>query len=127
MTEPQQPQGGAIAWTDLTVADADGLRDFYRAVVGWEVHAEPMGGYDDYSMLRPGTKTPVAGICHARGANADLPPQWLVYITVEDVDAAVAKVVELGGAVLSGPRAMGGGSLAVIRDPAGAVCALYRP
>jgi hypothetical protein len=127
MTEPTKPRVGAIVWTDLTVADADALRDFYGAVVGWEARGEKMGGYEDYSMLPPGAAEPVTGICHARGVNADLPPQWLIYISVDDVDAAAAKAVALGGAIVSGPRALGGGRFAVIRDPAGAVCALYRP
>jgi hypothetical protein len=127
MTEPTKPGVGSIAWTDLTVAGADAVRDFYRAVVGWEARGEEMGGYEDYSMSPPGSAEPVAGVCHARGVNADLPAQWLIYITVDDVDAAAAKAVELGGAVVHGPRLLGGGRFAVIRDPAGAVCALYRP
>lgn len=27
---------GTIGWVDLTVADAESTRDFYRDVVGWE-------------------------------------------------------------------------------------------
>lgn len=127
MTEPTKPRAGSIAWTDLTVADADGLRDFYRAVVGWEPQGVDMGGYQDYSMLPPGSAEPVAGVCHALGVNAGLPAQWLIYLIVDDVDAAAAQAVSLGGAVVHGPRDMGGGRFVVIRDPAGAVCALYRP
>jgi predicted enzyme related to lactoylglutathione lyase len=29
------PAVGRIAWIDLTVPDAVGVRDFYRHVVGW--------------------------------------------------------------------------------------------
>lgn len=118
---------GTISWRDLTVENADAVRDFYQAVVGWEVMAQDMGGYSDYGMVPPGTGEMVAGICHARGTNADLPPQWLVYITVEDVDRSAARCVELGGAVIAGPRLLSGGRFCVIRDPAGAVCALYSP
>ena len=86
-----------------------------------------MGGYDDYCMIAPASGETVAGICHARGVNTDVPAQWLVYIVVEDVDRSAAKCVELGGHVIAGPRPMSGGRFCVIRDPAGAVCALYRP
>ncbi len=65
--------------------------------------------------------------CHARGVNADLPPQWLVYIVVDDVDRSAATCQELGGAIVAGPRPPAGGRTCVIRDPAGAVCALYEP
>jgi predicted enzyme related to lactoylglutathione lyase len=117
---------GMITWRDLTVKDAEGVRDFYQAVVGWEYKGEDMEEYEDYSMIAPSTGEVVAGVCHARGTNANVPPQWLVYITVEDVDASAAKCVELGGKVLDGPRMMGGGRFCVIQDPAGAMCALYR-
>ena len=38
---------------------------------------ESMGTHNDFNMLRPGSGKPVAGICHARGPNANLPAQWL--------------------------------------------------
>jgi uncharacterized protein len=118
------PKTGTIGWHDLTVPNAEEVRDFYQAVVGWTVEGVDMGGYEDYSMIANGDG--VAGVCHARGTNANVPPQWLIYIYVDDVDASTAKAVELGGAVLDGPRDMGYGRFAVIRDPAGAVCALFK-
>lgn len=126
MSEQEKPEVGSIGWVDLAVADADGVRDFYREVVGWTATGLDMGGYEDYCMNLPGSGKTVAGVCHARGANAELPPQWLVYITVEDVDRSAARVVELGGEVIAGPKGDGGqGRYCVIRDPAGAVCALH--
>ena len=123
-----EPKMGTIGWIDLTVADATGVRDFYAQVIGWAPSPVPMGGYDDYSMVAAGTGEPVAGVCHARGSNADLPPQWLIYITVPDVDASASRCVELGGKVLAGPRGMGSyGRYCVIEDPAGAVAALFTP
>lgn len=118
---------GTICWADLTVKDADRVRDFYQSLVGWAPSPVQMEGYSDYSMLAPGSQQSAAGICHARGPNADLPPQWLIYIVVEDVERAAARCKELGGEVIAGPKEMGGGKYCVIRDPAGAVCALYGP
>jgi uncharacterized protein len=117
---------GRIGWIDLTVPDAEAIRDFYNAVIGWTAIEVDMGGYSDYCVHSAEGEAPVAGICHARGANARLPAQWLVYITVEDLDASAARCVELGGEVLDAPRAYGGGGrFCIIRDPAGAVAALY--
>ncbi|MFN3649834.1 MAG: VOC family protein [Armatimonadota bacterium] len=118
---------GTICWQDLTVPNAEEVRDFYAAVVGWTWLGEDMGGYEDYHMLPPGSDKSAAGVCHARGCNADVPPQWLVYINVADMAQSVAKVRELGGEVVVEPRGMGPGLFAVIRDPAGAMCALYQP
>jgi predicted enzyme related to lactoylglutathione lyase len=126
MSDPGESAAAKIVWTDLTVEDAATVRDFYAAVIGWEFKPEEMGGYDDYHMLAPGTDESVTGICHARGANANVPPQWLVYFSVRDVEASAAKAVASGGTIVDGPRAMGGGQFCVIRDPAGAVCALYK-
>ena len=117
---------GNIGWQDLTVADAKSVRDFYAQVVGWKFTAQSMGDYEDFNMIAPSDGETVAGICHARGANADVPPAWLIYIIVDDVDASAAKCVELGGKIITGPRSTGGGRFAVIQDPAGAVCAIFK-
>ncbi len=121
------PAIGSIGWIDLTVPDAEGVRRFYEQVVGWKPQPIDMEGYADYCMLPPGSDQPAAGVCHARGPNADLPPHWLVYITVADVAQSVAACKANGGTVLREPREMGGALIAVIKDPAGAVCALFQP
>jgi predicted enzyme related to lactoylglutathione lyase len=125
--DTDRPAAGSIAWRDLTVPDAEALRDFYSLVVGWQAAPVEMQGYSDFIMMPPGSADPVAGICHTRGSNADLPPQWLLYIVVENVDRSAASCVALGGAVVAAPRPLSGGRFCVIRDPAGAVCALYEP
>ena len=115
----------AIGWVDLTVPDADRLRDFYSDVVGWTAEPVDMGGYSDW-LMRSRDGTPTAGICHRRGPNATLPPVWLVYLTVTDLDASLGRCGELGGRLLVPPQDMGGmGRYAVIEDPCGAVCALF--
>lgn len=67
-----------------------------------------MGGDSDFCMNQPADGKTVVGICHARGENASLPPRR-------------------GGKVICLRREMGGGKMAVIRDPAGAVAALFEP
>jgi predicted enzyme related to lactoylglutathione lyase len=121
------PAAGTIAWHDLTVADAETVRDFYAAVVGWQVQPVDMDGYEDFTMAAPGTGEGVAGVCHARGPNADLPPQWLLYVVVEDLDRSVEACSGHGGDVVAAPRPLAGGRFCVVRDPAGAVMALWEP
>jgi uncharacterized protein len=126
MTTPPPPPIGSIGWADLTVSDAAAVRDFYTSVVGWTAMPLSMGAYDDYVMNAPGSETPTAGVCHARGKNAALPPVWLMYITVADLDASLAACRAGGGTVLSEPRGSGGSArYAVIQDPGGAAVALY--
>jgi hypothetical protein len=125
MTET--PKVGSIMWRDLTVPDADRVRDFYADVVGWRAEPVDMGGYSDFNMLAPGSDEPTAGICFRRGGNADLPSQWLIYITVADLDRSLERCAALGGKLIAGPKKMGKARYCVIADPAGAVCGLFEP
>jgi len=110
---------GKILWTDLTVPNAGQIRDFYSAVTGWSVRE-----FDgDYNMVAA-DDTDTAGVCHAVGQNANLPPQWLIYIAVADLDASIAACQQHGGSVIDGPRSSSESRFCVIRDPAGAVAAL---
>ncbi|HUP60967.1 MAG TPA: VOC family protein [Thermoanaerobaculia bacterium] len=119
---------GTVGWIDLTVPDADAIRDFYRDIVGWTTSDVDMGGYNDYCMVVPGSEQAVAGVCHARGTNAGLPAQWLIYINVADLDQSIKSCTDRGGTILAGPKTMGEqGRYCVIRDPAGAVAALFEP
>ena len=119
---------GHIAWFDLTVPNAAATRDFYRKVVGWSVEDVGMKdegeAYADYSMLAEDGNA-VAGICHARGANQDVPPVWMIYLTVGDVEESLRRVQAEGGKVVKETRG-GDGKLvcAVIQDPVGACLAL---
>jgi predicted enzyme related to lactoylglutathione lyase len=125
MNEPAKPPVGSIGWCDLTVPHADDVRDFYRDVVGWTSSDVDMGGYADYCMNQPFNGTATTGVCWARGVNADLPAVWLVYFVVASMDKSLAQVRAAGGTVLRVPAEGGGGRMAVIKDPAGAICALY--
>lgn len=117
---------GSIGWVDLTVDDATGLRDFYSRVTGWKPENVGMGDYDDFNMNAPASGEAKAGICHARGGNAGLPAQWLIYIVVADLDQSIADCNAMGGKVIAGPKTISGmGRYCVIEDPAGAVSALF--
>ncbi len=118
---------GKIGWIDMTLDDASDVRDFYQAVVGWQSEDVDMGGYSDYVMKMPAGGDGVAGICHARGSNADLPSGWLIYIVVADVEQSAAACEAHGGKIVVGPRGLAGGRFCVIEDPGGSLAALYQP
>ncbi len=119
---------GRIAWVDLTVADAPSTRDFYREVVDWSVEELEMkdgaARYSDYTMLGK-DGAPLAGVCHARGPNAGLPPVWLLYLPVGDLAESLERVKAEGGETIHVRNGVDGAPVyAVIRDPAGAHVAL---
>jgi uncharacterized protein len=115
---------GRIGWIDLTVAQADNVRDFYQEVVGWQAEGQSMGDYDDYNMS-PEDGEAIAGICHKQGTNNNIPSVWMIYITVENLDESLSAVKKGGGKVLD-IQVMGDSKMAFIQDPGGAVCALWQ-
>ena len=118
---------GKIGWIDMTVDDAPAVRDFYKAVVGWESDDIDMDGYSDYVMKMPVSGEGVSGVCHARGSNADLPSGWLIYIVVADVAASAEACESNGGRIVVAPRGLAGGQFCVVEDPGGSVAGLYQP
>ena len=83
---------GKIGWIDMTVADATGLRDFYKSVVGWKVEDTNMGDYSDYTMMAPDDGDAIAGICHAQGSNAEIPGGR--FCVIEDPGGATAALYQ---------------------------------
>ncbi|MDH4068955.1 MAG: hypothetical protein OEV30_00885 [Ignavibacteria bacterium] len=82
----------------------------------------------EYNMTEPANGTPVAGMCHARGINTGLPPQWLMYVTVSDIDESARRCTTLGGRLITPVTQMGlTGRYCVIQDPSAAVAALVQP
>jgi uncharacterized protein len=119
---------GHIAWLDLTITNAASTAEFYKQVVGWSVQDLAMKheavDYADYLMQGANGKA-VAGVCHARGVNAGLPPVWLIYLPVGDVDESLRRVAEEGGTVLRSIKGKDGAYVyAAIQDPVGAVFAI---
>ena len=116
----EESKPGQILWHDLTVDNAEIISDFYQGVLGWGKEGLSMGEYDDYLIKSSKNGDVVAGVCHARGGNEGIPPQWLMYVKVVNLDESIAKCIELGGKVLGEKRKMGEGFYSLIQDPAGA-------
>ncbi len=114
---------GTQGWLDLTVDDADAARAFYSSVLGWTPNGIQMtdeqGAYEDHVMLAG--EAPVGGICNRRGDNHKLPPVWLPYFVVASLETALATALSQGAELIDGRQKM-----AVVRDPAGAVFALWQ-
>ena len=118
---------GAIVSTDLTVPNADVLKEFYAQVIGWIPEELNMGGepaYVDY-IMKDAQGNWVGGICHARRENADIPPQWIVYIHVADIKKSIEKCKKLGGKIIKEAfDKRGHYRYAMIQDPEGAIIAV---
>lgn len=117
---------GAIAWNELNTRDPEGAKAFYGAVFGWGVTEHEMGEMGAYVEWKLG-EDGIGGMLNMTGRVPDeVPPNWLTYFAVEDTDAAVAKVKELGGGVAFGPIDIMAGRFAVVHDPFGAMFAVIK-
>ena len=77
-------------------------------------------------MTDPAGGSELAGIMDASGfIPVGAAAQWSVYWSVDDVDAAVARVSELGGSVLQGAENSPYGRIAGVADTAGAEFKLH--
>jgi predicted enzyme related to lactoylglutathione lyase len=117
---------GEMAWLDLTVEHAGDVKKFYQTVIGWDVEEVQMGDHNDYAMKVPETGEAISGICHSQGVNADMPAAWLPYFLVNNISDSIENVIKLGGSLLTAVKEAGKDKYVVVKDPSGAVCALYQ-
>lgn len=113
---------GAACWHELMTTDTDAAAAFYSAVFGWTAGSHgPSAGPGGYIEFKLGDKMVAGMMAKPPSMPAEVPPFWSVYFAVDDADATVAKVTELGGGILMGPVDMPPGRLAAVRDSTGAV------
>lgn len=110
---------GSFTWNELNSRDPETARAFYGRVFGWDGKAD--GAVADYTTFERDGQ-PVAGMIDMRGRVPDeIPPHWLVYFAVAQLDDSLATAKELGGSALVGPMDIPGmGRFAVVADPQGA-------
>ena len=117
------PQG-KFGWYELMTSDTETAGRFYADVVGWSVKKVEAPGYEGpaYTTFDLGD-TGIAGMLTIPGHTA-----WVGYVSVEDVDAHVEKMVEAGGKMLR-PAVDVPGMLrfAVMADPQGAAIVVFTP
>jgi predicted enzyme related to lactoylglutathione lyase len=111
---------GAPAWFELFTRDYDDAVRFYQQVFGWDTHVAGDAPDFRYTTLGEGEHQ-LAGVMDASAFLPEgVPAHWSIYFGVEDTDAALAKVVELGGSVVVPAEDTPYGRLATAADPTGA-------
>lgn len=119
---------GTPSWIDLSTTDTGAAKAFYSALFGWEWDDNPTDQGGVYHMGRLGDSA-AAGMMAMMPdqAEAGMPPMWNTYVSVDDVDAMVAKVGPAGGSVIMPPmQVMESGHMAVVMDPTGAVVSMWQ-
>ena len=116
---------GALVWNECNTRDVAGATAFYKSAFG--IDAEPMEGVDNYLELKVGGNT-VGGLQNmGTDFPEQVPPHWMTWIAVDDVDSTVAAHVRAGGSVTVPPMQIPPGRMAGLTDPWGAVfCVLQQ-
>ena len=116
---------GIFSWQELISQDVEASTAFYSTLLGWTVETMDMGGGKSYSMFKIGER-PIAGMMGTPAEKSDIPTTWVSYITVEDLDATVAKAVELGAKICVPPTEIPGkGRFSNLIDPQRAPIAFW--
>ena len=120
MSKPTDKEHGVFSWNELLTTNVSAAKAFYREALGWELEDMSTPGIP-YTIAKKGNRE-VAGIMAIPDNNPGMPPNWGSYVTVDDVDARVARVKSLGGRLCHGPQDIPNiGRFAVIADPQGAM------
>ncbi len=110
---------------ELQTKDLAQAKDFYSRLFGWKLEDIPMPEGGSYTMIDVGEGT---GGGMFQNPDPAVPPYWLAYVGVDDIRASTARARELGATVLRDVMEVASyGWLSVLRDPAGAVFALWQP
>jgi len=123
--DPTETKHGQFSWNELVTTDPAAATKFYTQLLGWTTQEWPTPDFT-YTIVRVGgADMGQGGIMpippHAQG----MPPAWISYVTVDDVDASAKQAEKLGGKIMVGPRDIPEvGRFAVLQDPQGAAIAI---
>lgn len=117
---------GTVCWADLNTSDVNRAKEFYSGLFGWEMKSDEKDPSGYLHIVNRGTA--IGGIPPRDPREHNAPPHWLLYFLVRDCAAATQQARELGANVLMPASEIPNvGSIAIMKDPQGAVFAFYQP
>jgi predicted enzyme related to lactoylglutathione lyase len=126
MPEDTMHKPGSFCWIELATTNQDAAKKFYSNLFGWTFIDNPMGPGEVYTMFQlNGLDT---GAAFKIGNDMPgLPPNWALYVAVEDADTTASQAASLGGTLLKEPfDVFTVGRMAVIQDPTGATFCIWQ-
>jgi predicted enzyme related to lactoylglutathione lyase len=122
---------GGVVHFEIPADDKERARSFYKEAFGWRI--DPVPGMDDYNMVvttpmdeatgQPTEPGAINGGLFTRDAELKTP---VLTVDVEDIDATLKTVEQLGGSVVAPKNVIPGmGYFAYFRDPEGNVMGLW--
>jgi predicted enzyme related to lactoylglutathione lyase len=120
------PEVGEASWHELTTTDAEAAMKFYSEVFGWQpTEVMDMGEMGKYRMFNRPVGM-LGGMMNTPPQMSNVPPNWMIYFRVPDINAAAERVKANGGQILNGPMEVpGGDQILNAQDPQGAMFSLH--
>lgn len=121
----QKTKTGELCWTELATTNVQAAKDFYGKLFGWTFTDQEMGDAT-YTIITINDKN-FGGIWSIpKDQQKHIPPHWMNYILVENIDESVEKARQYGAAIVKPvSEVCEMGRMAVITDPTGAHIALW--
>src|ERR1039457_158318 len=95
---------GSFCWIELGTTDQSAAKNFYGSIFGWTAIDHPMGPDGVYTIFQLERRDAAAAYTLRADQRAQhVPPHWMLYIMVDNVDLAAGKVPQLDGKVIVAP------------------------
>jgi predicted enzyme related to lactoylglutathione lyase len=119
MTHIDKHSPGSFCWIELATTDQNAAKDFYSSLFAWSPQDSPIGPNEVYTIFKLEGRDAAAGYTLREDQRTHgVPPNWMIYITVDSADQAATKAKQLGATVVMTPfDVMDLGRMAVIQDP----------
>ncbi|MFK0234427.1 VOC family protein [Streptomyces vinaceus] len=114
---------GALIWNELSTGDIPAASAFYSAVLPLTTAKSEIPDVGEYTEFKVGGRA-VGGMMDLAAMPTGVPPHWLPYFAVDDVDSVQAAAVRAGGSVKAPAFDMAAGRMAVLADPQGGTFAV---
>jgi uncharacterized protein len=111
---------GALCWNELATTDVERAEAFFGELLGWQYETDESG----YASIKNAGRLN-GGMRGQTERERGIPPNWLPYFTVENVDDAARHAKRLGGRAVSPATVIHTGRFAVLADPQGAAFAVF--
>ncbi len=116
--------GRQFCWFEVNTRDGDAAAAFYCELFGWTRQDQEAPGFA-YTTYMKG-EVPVAGMMVMDDKwPAEVPPHWMSYIAVTEIENVAARVAECGGSLCVPVTPIPPGKFCVVTDPTGAVFSLF--
>lgn len=118
---------GQFCWNELVTPDLAAAKKFYTDLLGWEYVDHEFGDMT-YTIIKS-QDNDVGGIWQIPSDKRDkIPPHWMAYILVENLDETLKKATQSGGTIkMPITHAAEMGRFFIMADPTGAYIAFWQP